>query len=637
MMWLRILLHAALTGCVFAAPYYWLTKRHSRTYSFPDRLLGAFALGTGQIVLTGIVLGFLQQFKSLPLLILNLALSAGLFAAGGANRAELGRQGREFAEALRRLLRILREDKILAFLFILAAVQTAWWSFHVWLFPPYAWDSLTYHLPKVAFMLQSGGIRIFPTDRLFVNVYPFNGEILFAWNTIFLKNDLLADGTQIGFALFAAIALFSIGRKLGLRLPAALYAVTFLLVPIVIQQADVVYSDILVCALFLMTVNFALIRDPSPVQAVLLGLLVGLNIGTKYLFIGAVFLPAAAYFLRTYKRAGTAQDRVSGRVRFFRRGAIKSLAFFLIPVLLVGGIWYIRNLTLSGNPFAPIKVEIFGRTIWPGRYDAAEPAGNGPRLFNPGVVLKSWLEISAPFWDHPVYNYDTGRGGFGPVFPIVLLPSLAFALGAALRKRERPFLFVSGVFALAFLAVPADWLPRYTLFVCGWGILAFAFRLDKASRPRLLERFALPVFLLTWVLGNVHMYFTPDRILDFLHRPLAKRRSIDFPVFFEPYQGLFRALVQRPGTTIAYTEVPDDLSYLLWNADFSNSVIAIPRRYAGRDELARDLMTVRPSQILTTTETDILAYALDNPKECRVDYASGRWRVLTYLGGYHGR
>jgi len=636
-MGLRILLHAALTGCVFAAPYYWLTKRYSKTYSFPDRLLGAFAFGTGQIVLTGIILGFLQQFKSLPLLILNLALSAAFFAAGGLSRAELARQGKEAAEALRRLLRILREGKVLAFFFILAAVQTAWWSFHVWLFPPYAWDSLTYHLPKVAFMLQSGGIRIFPTDRIFVNTYPFNGEILYAWNTIFLRNDLLADGTQIGFSLAAAIALFSIGRKLGLRLPAALYAVAFLLVPIVIQQADVPYCDLIVCALFLMAVNFALIRDPSPVQAVLLGLLVGLNIGVKYLFVVAAFIPAAAYFLMTYTRAGHSRDSSSEKVRFFRRAAMKGLILFLIPVLLLGGVWYIRNLALFGNPMAPVKLVLFGRTILPGLFDGAELAGYGPRLFDPPAVLKSWLEISAPYWDHPIYNFDAGRGGFGPVFPIVLLPSLVFALGAALRKRERPFLFVSGIFALAFLAVPVDWLSRFTLFACGWGILAFAFVLENGPRSRLIERFALPVFLLTWVLGNVHMYYTPDRILDFLRRPLAERRSVDLPVFFEPYQGLFRALAQRPGTAVAYTDVPDDISYPLWNADFSNSVVAIPRRYAERDELARTLLTLRPSQIVTTTESDVMAYALENPGEFKVDYSSGSWRVLTYLEGFHGR
>jgi hypothetical protein len=75
----------------------------------------------------------------------------------------------------------------------------------------------------------------------------------------------------------------------------------------------------------------------------------------------------------------------------------------------------------------------------------------------------------------------------------------------------------------------------------------------------------------------------------------------------------------------------------LWNADFSNSVVSIPPRYAGRDELARRLLTLRPSQIVTTTETDVMAYALDNPAEFKVDYASGRWRVLTYLRGDHGR
>ena len=43
-MGLRVLLLAALTGFVFASPLYWLSRRHSDRYSFPDRLLAAFTL-----------------------------------------------------------------------------------------------------------------------------------------------------------------------------------------------------------------------------------------------------------------------------------------------------------------------------------------------------------------------------------------------------------------------------------------------------------------------------------------------------------------------------------------------------------------------------------------------------------------
>jgi len=622
----RLLFQVLLTAYIFFVPWLFLSKKFKVVYGFPDRLLGAFLLGVGQIVISSTVLGLFGAFKTGPVVAANLVLTTGLLAVSRPCRADLTGLVIETREGFRLLLRTLRGQKVLTALFLLAAFQVGWWTFLVLLFPPYAWDALTYHMPKVALMLQTGRINAFPTENAFINAYPSNGEILFGWNSLVLRNDLIADGTQILFALAAALALYGIARKVGLSRQNSLVGVTFLLIPIVIQQSAVPYTDVIAAALFLCAVNFALSRGPAWIHPVLLGLAVGLNIGTKYFYLIAAFLPALFYFIPALRR-----DKPG------RTAAVRGIAVFLAAVVLTGGTWYVRNMILYQNPVAPVQVAVGPVRIFPGVYETDALTGGGPRIFNPRAVLRSWLEISAPFWDHPIYNFDSGRGGFGPVFPIVLLPAIGFALVIAVRKRRKDFLRLSAIMALAFLTVPMDWLSRYTLFICGWGILAFAFLLEHLPDARTVARLAAPVFGLTFLLGNVHMYLKPDRILAFLKRPISERRCVDLPVFFEPYLEIFRALDLRPGTTILYTDVPGRMVYPLWNADFSNRVVAFPERTPDPGRCRRELETVRPVQVVTSEGTDIALYAQANPAELVPVAESGPWRVYAYRGGANGR
>ncbi len=622
----RLLLHFLLTAGIFATPWIFLSKRFKETYGFTDRLLGAFILGAGQIVVSATALGLLGGLRTAPLIAVNLVLTAGFLAAAKPRRPDLKGLLAESGDALRVLFRTLRKRKILAFFFVLAAFQTGWWIFLVLLFPPYAWDALTYHLPKVALMIQTGRIGAFPTENAFINAYPGNGELLMGWNSLLLRSDVISDGTQILFALAAVLALYGIARKVGLSRPSALAGVTFVLIPIVVQQSAVPYTDIIAAALFLAAVNFALARGAAAIHPVLLGLAVGLNIGTKYLYLIAAFIPALFYFVRFVRR-----DKP-------RRGpALRGIAAFAAAVVISGGTWYVRNAVLYRNPVAPVQVSVGSVKVFPGIYETDSFTGGGPRVFNPAAVARAWLEISAPYWDHPIYNFDSGRGGFGPVFPIVLLPAVAFAVVMAFRKKQKDFLRLSWIMVLAFLTVPMDWLSRYTLFICGWGILAFAFLLEHLPDSRTAARLAAPVFGLTFLLGNVHMYLTPERISAFLKRPLSERRCVDLPVFFEPYRDIFRALDLRPGTTILYTDVPGRMVYPLWNADFSNKVLAIPERTPESGWCRRELEAVLPVQVVTSEGTDAANYAQANPAELSLVAESGPWRVYAYRGGKDAR
>ena len=292
-MLLGLLSYILISLYVFFAPYYLLTKKYSQSYSFADRLLGAFVLGISQIIITEVSLGFALKLTSFNLLLLNIAVSTCILIFAGISRKELIKQFRELKRSLASFLNLVSGHKILLIIFVLAVVQVCWWAFQAYLFPPYAFDALMYDLPKVAHILQSGGIEEFQAGSIYVNTYPFNIELLFLWNVIYLGNDILVNGTQIVFALFAVLAIYQTARRVGVKPEHALFAMIFLFIPIVVQQATTCLIDLATCSLFLIAVNFILLKDRPKINMLILGLLIGIMLGAKY----SLALPSPVIFL----------------------------------------------------------------------------------------------------------------------------------------------------------------------------------------------------------------------------------------------------------------------------------------------------------------------------------------------------
>jgi hypothetical protein len=224
-------LYLFISAYIFFALYYLLTKKYSQNYSFVDRILGAFVFAAAQIILSEIALGFSLKLVSLNLLLVNLAVSTVVLLLAGMSRNELLRQLREIRGSLAGFLALIIRHKVLMIICVLALAQVLWWAFLVYLLPPYAWDAMTYHLPKVAHILQSNGIEEFNAGYIFVNVYPFNIELIFLWNVIYLGNDVLVDGTQVIFALLGVLAIYGIARKVGVKPQNAAFALISSLFP----------------------------------------------------------------------------------------------------------------------------------------------------------------------------------------------------------------------------------------------------------------------------------------------------------------------------------------------------------------------------------------------------------------------
>ena len=631
-MLLQLFVYVLITTYVFLPLYYLLTKKYSQSYSVVDRLLGTFILGVSQIIITGIILGFTLQLVSLNLLLFNIVISTCVLMFAGISYQEIHKQFKEVKSSVANLFNLVFRHKIISIIFILSVFQVAWWAFQTYLFPPYAWDALIYHLPKVAHILQSNGIEVFQASSIYINTYPFNTELLFLWNTIYLGNDLLVNGTQIAFALSAVLAIYGISRKVGVKPQNALYAMTFLFIPIVIQQATTCYIDIVISSLLIIAANFVLLKDKPKINLVIMGLAVGIMIGATYLFMLPGLIITLILFLSILLGQKNEKQMKTNRFPLFRKRFLKDFCLYSTPVLLIGGVWYIRNYILFSNPVAPIEVTLFGQTLFNGPMMPTDIAHNTPVLTHPPSIINAWLERGAPGWSHPVYTYDTGRGGFGLMFPILLLPSILFCLFIAYRKGLRRYLVISLLFILSFLVVPMNWWSRYTIFFCGFGVLSFTVLMEHLLRPKTIALIALPIIVLTFILGNAHPYFKPESVLDFAHRPLDARQSSDFPALFEDQQELFRKILEKPGRTILYTGIPHQFSYPLWGSNFTNTVTYIPKHYADYEEFIIHIREFGESQIVTTDDSDIMQYYNAYRPKLRLVYQKDNWRIISYSG-----
>ena len=627
-------LYLFISAYIFFALYYLLTKKYSQNYSFVDRILGTFVFAAAQIILSEIALGFSLKLVSLNLLLVNLVVSTVVLLLAGVSCNELLRQIREIRSSLAGFLALVIRHKVLMIICVLAFAQVLWWTFLVYLLPPYAWDAMTYHLPKVAHILQSNGIQEFNAGYIFVNVYPFNIELIFLWNVIYLGNDVLVDGTQVIFALLGVLAIYGIARKVGVKPQNAAFALIFLFVPIVIQQATTCYIDIAVSSLSVIAVNFLLLKDKPKINLIILGITIGILLGAKGSFILPSLLFSLIILLLILREMKAEKDTDGSRFVLFGERFLRDCCFYVIPILLLGGTWYIRDWILYGNPVAPVNVSLFGKTIFEGSRSLADISQNTPTFTDPQAIISSWLERSSPGvkWNHAYYNYDVGRGGFGPMFPILLLPSIVFSIFIGIKKGWRSYLVIAAVFILAFLVIPMNWWSRFTIFFCAFGVLAFTVMMEHLPKTKLVSLIAVPVIVFTMVAGNANPYYSAEKFVDLFHIPLTERRSTDFCVNCGNYTGLFQKMSEKSEITILFTDVPNRHSYLLWDSNFTNTVERIPEYYASYGEFIDYIEEFGKCEILTTDDSDIAVYCDADEPGLEPVYQIENWRLISYDG-----
>ena len=442
--------------------------------------------------------------------------------------------------------------------------------------------------------MQSGAIQEIANNSFieqFINIFPKNIELLFLWNIIFLKSDILTDLTQLLFTLIGVLTVCSLAMKLKVGEKNAVYsALLFFFTPIIILQSTTNYVDIAISALFLVAVNF-LISDgilesqdsklrvnnekQRKIFLLLGGLATGILLGGKGsgpLLI--VILSALVIMQKVRKHIVYTRNPGMGKDYRVLASVTSYLILFMAPALLMGSYWYIKNWVLYGNPVYPMEVSIFGTVFFKGLYKGIiEPA---PDIINRLSFftrpLYVWLE------NIEYYLYDSRLGGLGPIWFILFIPSLAFALLHAAKNRKYHFLAIAATIIAGFLLYPRNWTPRYVIFIVGMGALSFGYALNYFNkRDRVIRVIVLLLTAYTFLTANSPIV-TPSQVKHFMNLPANERTiarhapsNIDLHARQEYGYWIWISDNIKAGETLAYTFEPLFHSPL-WNSNFSSSI-----------------------------------------------------------------
>lgn len=278
-------------------------------------------------------------------------------------------------------------------------------------------DALSFHLPQLARWIQTGSL--WHIDQFVPGLahgnYPQNGDsitlvFVLAWRSVWAAHFAI-----LPFYAMAGVAIYQIGRALGATAGiSALAASAVLAVPIVryASLADVL-PDAIMYFTFAGGIGFLLRHSRTEARGdlVLAGLGLGLAFGTKWYALSSVVLVIAVW------AAARLLSRRSPKVFLGETGTLAGL------VLLAGGIWLVRNIVESANPFFPQKVAPLGVTLFAGPPD--------PIRVRAGFSLLHYVG-SPHVWS--AYLVPTLRLFLG-ISAAALLVGLVVALGLALRGR----------------------------------------------------------------------------------------------------------------------------------------------------------------------------------------------------------
>lgn len=182
--------------------------------------------------------------------------------------------------------------------------------------PPSNWDSMTYHLSRVAAWHQAGAVDYVATHTERQNSFPPNAEIEILYTVAFVGRDTLAAAPQFLALLALLVSISGVSRRVGFGRPSALFAAfVFASLTLVALQSVTTQNDLVVASFVVAAAYFIVDRRCLP----LAGMAVGLAIGTKTTALLALPILAllALVVLREWRpRAQLAAFALAGAVFF---------------------------------------------------------------------------------------------------------------------------------------------------------------------------------------------------------------------------------------------------------------------------------------------------------------------------------
>ncbi|MDF2698169.1 MAG: hypothetical protein K0S65_6552 [Labilithrix sp.] len=448
--------------------------------------------------------------------------------------------------------------------------------------PIWQWDALGYHLPYVAFALQSGSLAGVPHDIPYVSTYPHVVELFFvAWRAM-LPDDRLVDAAQIPLGLLGIVATASLARHFGAD-HAIAAGFAWVTLPSVFLQLPTNYVDVASASL-LLTAAYFVLEPPTRRNILVAGVALGLFLGSK---------PNAP--------VGTALLFAALAIRAWRAGMRAPLALATLAILVFGTESYVVNVVRHHNPIWPVEVSL-GPIQLPGLKPMSyllESGAAAPRLrghWGPFRVFAAWASLDAP----PAF--DMRYGGLGLVF----LAALPFAIFATWKRRS---LALAAVIA-ASLASPDPAVPRY-IFALPGIVLALAASVLSTATQR-VRTFVLAGVAAAAVAGLLGAYpglsGEGPPLHAYLKLPVSEReRAVGADGPPDAYLDAHAQVL--PCEWVAF-DSSIDLPYLAWPPDHSHRALFIAD--PGDDETIQRIIADPRVRLLIVGDLTKAAYLVQS-------------------------
>lgn len=216
------------------------------------------------------------------------------------------------------------------------------------IFPPNNYDSMAYHMSRIAHWYSHGNINAYPTNIYRQIFQPPFSEWLVGHICILNRSDMFANAVQLFYLGGILACVVEICRELKLSRTVSLLAIAFIATtPEVLLEATSTQNDVVVSFFVMTCAYYAIrsIRQNSFSSALLMALSAGLSTltkGTGYVFCFPILLTWFLLWAARVFRSGE------------YRGALKYAAVPLL-FIVVNSSYYYRNIHLTNHLFGAYK------------------------------------------------------------------------------------------------------------------------------------------------------------------------------------------------------------------------------------------------------------------------------------------
>jgi 4-amino-4-deoxy-L-arabinose transferase-like glycosyltransferase len=320
--------------------------------------ISALGLGIGLMALITIVLGICWNLFQLQLNVVIILVGAGILLIGfRRNKWKTRSSTREFLKVHFTMGKVRRPSNLGLWLLACFAIGTIFFFvfYHALLTVITHWDATVYHAVMSVIMFNNHGIPVIAGPSIGIEMsanFPplFSALGAYYYTQIGLIEDFYLRAIPPVMGILTVLATYKIGEVLAGKRYGILSALLLAMTPLFFRYSIFAtsYSTLTffgtVSVLFLF---LAIIRAKSRYW-ISSGVFYGFALLTSYLalYLAPFFVIALIYYFVKEKNG-------------FRINT-KTVLLLISSTLVIGGIWYLRNLVLLGNPIYPNGYTVLG-------------------------------------------------------------------------------------------------------------------------------------------------------------------------------------------------------------------------------------------------------------------------------------